>query len=190
MLCKLEKERGTAPPHCLFRTEYAHLTQSGEWFKYIKPTIHQSPSFLSTALHLCKANNRGNSCYDPTIILKSRGAIAWWKHKNAFSFRNPSTKIIFVFPFSYFACTRTSDSKRSLIKITFACFLSPVPPLLFIIAVRPPMEYRTGVEKPFQTAADIPSFNNHQSEQREKGSGKKGQLQRGIGRRLGATLCA
>lgn len=123
MLCKLEREWGTAPPYCLFWTEYAHLTQSAEWIKYIKPTIHQSPSFLSTALHLCEADNGGNSCFDPIIILKSRGAHSLVKtHKKCILFSNQSTKVIFLIPFSYIAYTRTSSCHRDLIEISFACF--------------------------------------------------------------------
>lgn len=123
MLCKLERKKGTASPYCLFWTEYAHLTQSAEWIKYIKPTVHQSPSFLSTALHLCLANNRGNSCFDPTIILKSRGAHSLVKTHTHTQMRCPLQPVhqshLCV---SFFRHCLYKNCHGYVIEITFACF--------------------------------------------------------------------
>lgn len=124
MLYKLEREKRSTPPHCLFWTEYAHLTQSGECLKYIKPTIHRSPSFLSTAFHLCKAHSRGNACYDPSVILTfiQRG---WFLVKNRmYSYLEIIPPKSFLSPFSYAAYARTSDWKRNLIKCLLPAFFS------------------------------------------------------------------
>lgn len=98
--------------------------------------------------------------------------MVWWKTENAFSSRNRYTShlcVSFFLPSLYKIWPKQEPDK-----MTFACFFLPCSSLL----LRPFTEYRTGTEKPFQIASDIPSFNYDRSVE-TKLSGKRWQLQRG-----------
>lgn len=86
--------------------------------------------------------------------------MAWWKTENTFSFLKSSTKVIFVFPFFP---TLPVQEQLTEIGTWLNYFCLP----FFSLAVKPLTEYRTGADKPFQTAADSPSFNHDQSGEKE-----------------------